>query len=263
MIDLDVFDRPVVRYMSTELELARLDTSIDRIARAMHSRGVSGIPILDDDDWLAGVVTRTDLIHLGILNAGRRPTSPAMQLPHRLAKDIMKHQPITIGSSATVREAARTMIAHTIHRLFVIDGERVAGVIATVDVTRAVRDAGIERELSTIMTAPIVTIEIRKPIAAATELIEQLRVSQVIVTDDGQPVGIFAQSDALATRDLPRSTPLADTYDAAVLCLPATTKLSRAAAHVSELDVRRVIVCRNRDAIGIATAFDFVRFVTL
>jgi len=48
-----------------------------------------------------------------------------------------------------------------------------------------------------------------------------------------------------------------------VLCLSATTKLSRAAAHVAELDVRRVVVCKDREAIGIVTALDFVRFVTL
>lgn len=263
MLDPEVFQRPVTRYMSADLEFARLDSSTDRIARAMHSRRVSGIPILDDDDWLAGVVTRTDLIHLGVLNAGRRHTSPAMPLPHRLARDIMKHQPVTIAATSSVREAAQAMIEHAIHRLFVMDGERVAGVIAAVDITRAVRDAGIERELSCIMTAPIVTIDIRDHIGAATEMLETLRVSQLIVIDDGQPVGVFAQADALATRDLPRGTPLADTYDAAVLCLPATTKLGRAAAHVSELDVRRVVVCRNRDAIGIATALDFVRFVAL
>jgi len=263
MPDLDVFDRPVSRYMSTELETARLDSSVDTIARAMHSRGVSGIPILDDDDWVAGVVTRTDLIRLGVLHAGRRGTSPAMPLPHRRAKDVMKHQPVTIASSATVRDAARAMTEHEIHRVFVLDGEKLVGVISAVDVTRAVRDAGIERELSSIMTAPVVTVEIKSPIGAATEQLERLRVTQLIVTDEGMPVGVFSQADALATRDLPRSTPLETTYDAAVLCLPAATKLARAAAHVAELDVRRVIVSKDREAVGIATALDFVRFVAL
>ncbi len=263
MTDLDVFDRPVTRYMSTDLETARLESSLETIARAMHSRGVSGVPILDDDDWVAGVVTRTDLIRIGVLHAGRRGTSPSMPLPHRRAKDIMKHQPITILTTATVRDAAHAMTEHAIHRLFVLEGERLVGVISAVDIARAVRDAGIDRELSTIMTAPIVTVDIKSPIGAATEQLEHLRVTQLIVTDDGQPVGVFAQCDALATRDLPRGTPLETTYDAAVLCLPAATKLSRAAAHVAELDVRRVIVCKDREATGIATALDFVRFVAL
>jgi CBS domain-containing protein len=261
MPDLDVFDRPVASYMSTELETAQLESSVDAIARAMHTRGVSGVPILDADDWLAGVVTRTDLIRIGVLQAGRRVTSAAMPLPHRRAKDIMKHQPLTIAAAATVRDAARMMTEHAIHRLFVLDGERLAGVIAAIDLARVVRDAGIERELSTIMTSPIVTVDIRSPIGAATEQLEHLRVTQLIVTDEGQPVGVFAQADALATRDLPRGTPLETVYDAAVLCLPATTKLCRAAAHVAELDVRRVIVSKDREAIGIATALDFARFV--
>ena len=263
MPDLAVFDRHVSRYMSTEVHAARLESSMEAIARTMHTYGISGVPILDDDDWLTGVVTRTDLIRLGVVQAGRRSASPVMPLPHRRAKDVMTNQPLTVASSSSIRAAARQMIEHSVHRLFVRDGERLTGVLAAIDLTRVVRDSGIERELSTIMTAPVVTIDIRTPIGAATEQIERLRITQLIVTDEGQPVGVFSQADALAVRELPRGTPLEVVYDAAVLCLPATTKLCRAAAHVADLDVRRVVVCKEREAIGIATALDFARFVAL
>jgi len=263
MADFDVFENPVSQYMTSDLETAHLESDVQTIARAMHARGISGVPILDEDDWVAGVVTRTDLIHLGLLHGGRRATGAVMGLPRRRAKDIMKHEPLLIPSTATLREAARTMVTHSVHRLFVLTGERLVGVIAALDIVRAFRDAHIDKELSTIMTSPIATIDIHMPIGEATEMIERLRISQLIVTDDGQPVGVFSQADALATRELPRNTPVETVYDAAVLCLPATTKLNRAAAHVAELDVRRVVVCKGREGIGIVTALDFVRFVTL
>ncbi len=263
MADFDVFESPVSQYMTTDVETARLESDVQTIARAMHTRGISGVPILDEDDWVAGVITRTDLIQLGLLHAGRRTTGAVMGLPHRRAKEIMKHDPKLIPSTATLREAARTMAEHGIHRLFVLTGEQLVGVIAALDIVRAFRDSGIDKELATIMSSPIATVDIRSPLGAATELLERLRVTQVIVTDEGQPVGVFAQADALATRELPRNTPIETVYDAAVLCLPAATKLSRAAAHVAGLDVRRVVVCKDREAIGIVTALDFVRFVTL
>jgi len=61
------FDGPVVAYMTRDLEIAHVDTPVAQIARTMHIRDVSGVPILDGKGRLVGVVTRTDLIRLGLL----------------------------------------------------------------------------------------------------------------------------------------------------------------------------------------------------
>ena len=74
---------------------------------------------------------------------------------------------------------------------------------------------------------------------------------------------MFTQADALASRELPRSTTIEDTYDPAVICLPGEMKLHRVAAHVADLRVRRVVVCRAREAVGIVSASDFARVVAL
>ena len=257
------FDEPVVSYMSRDLEVAHLDTSVELIARAMHGRGISGMPVLDGREQLVGVVTNTDLIALGLLQAGRRPTNRAMPLPHKRASELMTHDPATVDSSASLRHAARTMIDRGIHRVFVTEGGKLAGVICAVDLTAAVRDAKIGIEVSTVMTTPIVTVDIRATLGETVELLDRVHVTGLIVTDEGQPIGTFTQTDALISRDLPRSTPIETTYDAAVICLPAEMKLDRVAAHVADLRVRRVVVCKAREAIGIVSATDFVRVVAL
>jgi CBS domain-containing protein len=48
-----------------------------------------------------------------------------------------------------------------------------------------------------------------------------------------------------------------------VICLAATTRLHRAAAHVADLRVRRLVVCNDREAVGIVSATDFARVVAL
>jgi hypothetical protein len=70
---------------------------------------------------------------------------------------------------------------------------------------------------------------------------------------------VFTQMNALASRDLPRSTPVDTTFDAAVICLPADTPLYRAAAHAAELDVRRVLACSQHEAVGVVSGLDFAR----
>ena len=259
----DFFDRPVAAYMSRLLETATPDTPIEELARSMHARGVSGIPVLDDGR-LVGVVTRTDLIQLGALHTGRRWTSPAMPLPRRLARDVMTKDPRVIGATSPLRDAGKIMSDHAIHRLFVTDAKhRLAGVISTVDLAAAVAEARIETPLSAVMTSPIVTLDVHAPLSAAIDMLARVQITGVIVTEECRPVGVFTQLDAIASRDLPRSTPIETTFDAAVICLPDDTKLHRAAAHAAQLDVRRVVACRNREAVGIVSGLDFARIASL
>lgn len=252
------FERPVSGYMTRDVEVADVGTPIAEVARAMHARGISGVPILDGGE-LVGVVTRTDLIQLGVMQTGCRWSSPAMPLPDRRAGDVMTRAPRVIAPGAPLCEAARIMNEHGLHRVFVVEGERLAGVISTRDLAAAVRDARIEAPLSSVMTALVLSVDVFAPLSAAIELLARVPVSGLIVTEEGLPIGMFTQLDALASRDLPRATPVEATYDAAVICLPAETKLYRAAAHAAQLDVRRVVVCRARDAVGIVSGLDFAR----
>ena len=257
------FDEPVVAYMTRDLEVAHVDTPVDQIARTMHLRDVSGVPILDGKGRLVGVVTRTDLIRLGLVGGGRRPESRAMALPHRRASEVMTHAPAEISSAVALRHAARMMIDNEIHRVFVIEGGQLAGVISSVDLAGAVRDARLDAPVSSIMTSPIATIDVHAPISAALDLLDRRHVTGLIVTDDEHPIGMFTQADALASRDQARSSPVESSYDPAVICLPAEMKLHRVAAQVADLRVRRVVVCRQREPVGIVSATDFARVVAL
>ena len=159
--------------------------------------------------------------------------------------------------------AARMMIDNEIHRVFVMEEGKLAGVICAVDLAVAVRDAKLDAPVSSVMTSPIITIDIHEPLGAAIALLDRAHVTGLIVTDEAQPIGMFTQADALASRDLPRSTPIEAAYDAAVICLPAEMKLHRVAAHVSDLRVRRVVVCTARDPVGVVSATDFARLVAM
>ncbi|HEX3478966.1 MAG TPA: hypothetical protein VHT91_28280 [Kofleriaceae bacterium] len=78
--------------------------------------------------------------------------------------------------------------------MFVTEAGQLAGVICAVDLTAAVRDARIETPVAQVMTSPIVAIDVH--------------------TEDGHPVGMFTQANALPAatsrgrrRSRPRTTP--------------------------------------------------------
>jgi CBS domain-containing protein len=186
-----------------------------------------------------------------------------MTLPHQRASEVMTHAPVEVTSETSLRHAARLMIDNEIHRVFVTEGGQLAGVISAVDLAAAVRDAKLAAPVSSIMTSPITTIDVHQPLSAALDLLDRRHVTGLIVTEEDRPIGMFAQADALASRELPGPSSIEDTYDPAVICLPDDMKLHRVAAHVTDLRVRRVVVCKAREAVGIVSASDFARVVAL
>ena len=198
------------------------------------------------------------------LQAGRRATNRTMPLPdHRRVSDVMTHDPVTVTSETPQRIAATIMVDHSIHRVFVTEGGKLAGVLCASDLATAVRDALIPGPVSSMMSSPVVTVDVHAPLSSAIDLLDRVHITGLIVTDETVPVGMFSQTEALASRDLPRDTPIETTYDAAVMCVPAEMKIHRVAAHVADLRVRRVVVCKAREAIGIVSATDFARLVAL
>jgi CBS domain-containing protein len=222
----------------------------------MHGRGISGIPVLDAHNEIAGVVTRADLIELGVFHTGRMQTNPTTR-SQRLASHVMTRPPRVITSSASIRDAARIMSDHGIHRVFVSDGAGLVGVVSALDVTAAVSDARIEVPLSSVTRFPLIAIDVHAPLSEAVALLA--RIPAVIVTEDARPVGVFTRLDALASRSVARGTPVEVVFDAGVICMPADTKLHRAAAQAVELDARRIIAIRDLDPVGLICCLDFVR----
>jgi CBS domain-containing protein len=109
------------------------------------------------------------------------------------------------------------------------------------------------------MSSPAFTVRASEPISLATDRLEKAHISGLIVVDGEWPVGFFSQREALAARDLPRSTPVEEGMTSAMLALEADTPLHRAAAQAAELRVRRVIAVRSRNIEGILSGLDFAR----
>ena len=84
-------------------------------------------------------------------------------------------------------------------------------------------------------------------------------ISGLIVVEDGWPIGLFTQREALESKDLAGSTPVEQAMNSAMLVMDAQTPLHRAAAQAAALRVRRVIAMGSRGVAGILTGLDFAK----
>lgn len=257
------FSQPVSKYMTGPVATIDHEEALTHVARVFDEQHISAAPVVAAG-VVIGVLSRVDLLRVGRIQAGSHHRAPVITLPQKTAGEVAraaKRSPIVMPSSTTLQQAAATMLEHRIHRIFVMDGDALAGVLSASDMLRVVAEARVTAPITTIMSTPLFTIKAQQPLSAAVERLEHAHVTGLVVLDDDFPVGLFTQLEALRSRDEPRDTRVDEVFDPAMLCLPVTTKIHRAAEQATRMQVRRVIPCREREAVGIVTAMDFVKLV--
>jgi len=143
--------------MTSDVVHALPDTPFKQVARLLADHAISGLPVLDGDDKVLGVVSETDLIARQaavppgapgrLTRAGRRRAARAKG---RTAGQLMSWPPVTVHAEDTIAEAARTMAERCVERLPVLDVEdRLVGIVTRGDLLRVFLrpDADIRAEV--------------------------------------------------------------------------------------------------------------------
>ena len=139
--------------MSTPVLTVHPDTPLREIARLLLDKGISAIPVVDDEGAPVGIVSEGDLIRpdrpaqearrqswLEILAEGE-PIAPELvawlQSQNRSARAVMSAPVITVSEDTELGEIARVLVAHRIKRVPVVRDGRVTGIVARDDLLRA------------------------------------------------------------------------------------------------------------------------------
>ncbi|BDD69570.1 CBS domain-containing protein [Streptomyces violaceoruber] len=123
--------RTVGEVMSRNVVRAARTTPFKEVVRLLDRHRISGVPVLDDDDKVLGVVSGTDLVRAQAHRAGRRPARAVT------AADVMSSPAITVHPEQTVPDAARLMERRRVERLPVVDEEdRLIGIATRRDLLR-------------------------------------------------------------------------------------------------------------------------------
>lgn len=134
--------------MTTEVVRAEYGTPFKEVARLLADHRISGLPVIDEDEKVVGVLSETDLmarqaqtpdpyapkrrVRLAGLRRGAR--KQAMKARARTAGQLMTEPPVTVHADDSIVEAARTMARRRVERLPVLDEEdRLVGIVTRRD----------------------------------------------------------------------------------------------------------------------------------
>jgi len=248
---------PAHLYMSAPVATVTAGTRLSDAWQRLDERQISSLAVVDAGGQPVGVITRSDLLRIGRREAGARGDVALLELPDRPVADAMTTGIRSVAPADPVSTAAALMNRHDIHRVFVVDGGSLAGVISTLDVMRAIRDDRQRTPIAEHMSKPLFTVRVEDPLSLAAERLAEAHITGLVVMENDWPVGVFTQLEEVAAKDLPPSTPVEEAMNAAFVCLPESTPLHRAAEQAIAMRVRRIIAVRHRGPIGILTGLDF------
>jgi CBS domain-containing protein len=137
------------------------DMTLAALEDFLIAKRISGVPVIEHGA-LVGIVSRSDVVRslsleralAGLIVAEstapesaddpvRLPAALASQLVARTVRDAMVSDPVTVAPDMPIAEVARVLQARHIHRVLVVEGASVRGVISTLDLVRLIAEGKV------------------------------------------------------------------------------------------------------------------------
>ena len=144
--------------MTKDVVIVKKDMAVKELAELMVTRRISGVPVVDDERKLIGIVTEADLVYqdkklhiptmislFGGVIYLERPKDLEEELKKMLgakAVDIMTKKVETVTEGADIKDIATLMINKRFHILPVMRNEKIVGIISKADIVRTIAKGG-------------------------------------------------------------------------------------------------------------------------
>ena len=141
--------------MTRDVITVKPSTTIEELARILMEHRISGVPVVDDNGNLTGVVTENDLISqnkrlhiptvVRLFDAFIMLESPASiekelkKMTANTVADIYTKDIITVGEDAELEEVATIMYEKKVHLVPVVEGKKIKGIIGKMDIIKGMK----------------------------------------------------------------------------------------------------------------------------
>lgn len=169
--------------MTVDVITVREGTPFRDVVDLLVEHRISGVPVVDAEGHLRGLVTEADLMSKEAFDLrGRRPLAAVAELISGTSRwagkatgltagDVMTDKVAVVGPSEHVRHAARRMLELGVKRLPVVEGERLVGIVSRQDLLRIFHrsDEEIIAELESKLASPLYAPEDHAVTASVTD----------------------------------------------------------------------------------------------
>ena len=131
------------------------ETTVEEVARLMINLRISGVPVLDKNGQLVGIITEGDLLRRAETGTERRrsPWSEWFSANSRMAaeyiksharrvEDVMTREVVSVEELASLGEIAELMETNRIKRVPVVHDGKIVGIVSRADLLQVLASGG-------------------------------------------------------------------------------------------------------------------------
>ena len=138
--------------MTTDVVTVKKETPLKELAAILYQRHINGVPVVDDDGRLIGIICESDLIRkdrklhiptvftlldgLIFLERPKKMEEEIKRLGASVVEDLYSRDVITVEERTPIDEIATIMSEKKAYTIPVMDGERIVGIIGKADLIR-------------------------------------------------------------------------------------------------------------------------------
>lgn len=176
-----------------------VNDNISSAIKTMIEKNIGGIPIVDDDDVVVGIVSERDFVR-----------TVADITTSKSVNKYMSNKVVTASPDISVGEATRTMIEKGFRRIPIVKEDVLLGIVTASDVMRYLGSGEIFQKLMTgdvsdAFQVPLKSLILRDivwtnssiDIGEAAALMLKNKVGALPIIDDGELCGILTERDII------------------------------------------------------------------
>ena len=138
--------------MTTEVITVKKETSLKELAEILYKNHINGVPVLDDEGLLIGIICESDLVRkdkklhiptvvalfdaVFYLESSKNLEKEIRQISATTVEDLFTRKVVTVDEKTPIDEIATLMTQKKIYTIPVMDGKRLVGIVGKGDVIR-------------------------------------------------------------------------------------------------------------------------------
>lgn len=140
--------------MTTDVITVKEDTSLKDLAKILYKNHINGVPVVDDDSALLGIICESDLIRkdkklhiptvvaifdaVVYLESSKNIEKEFKRISATTVGELYTKKAITVDEKTPVDEIATIMTQKKIYTIPVMDGDLLVGIIGKADLLRTI-----------------------------------------------------------------------------------------------------------------------------
>jgi CBS domain-containing protein len=244
------------------------ENTLHDAARIMGEKHIGSLIVVKYETPI-GIITERDLLR-EVVDRGialeKDWLAGGVSINEEKVEKIMSYPLIMISINSNTKDAAQIMIEKKIRRLAVVgDVGNVMGIVTATDLIRYLPMTPVKMrawsEVDYFMSKCVITADEETSVENVAKIMGAKSIGSVIITSNGEPIGIFTERDLLTkflAKDQSLKVDVGYVCSSPIITAPLGITIHDASAIMTSKHIKRLPITQDNQLVGILSARDLV-----